>query len=113
MGRILRGSMLDEKREKPQCVKEVEARKLAAEAAMTAEEREDRWHTEDEEAFLRTLGTHLPGSRQTPRAEWLTRYLEAMPLRHDWGTMDRNKVAESAVQQWGHAVKQAVRARAA
>lgn len=70
------------------------------------------WQTDDEYSFLRGLGTYTEAARKTPRVEWLTRYLEAAPRRHDWGLMDRNGVLAYAKAEWEQAVKQAVRKEA-
>lgn len=46
--------------------------------------------------FLAGLGTFHPDSLQTPRAVWLQRYLDVMPLCVEWGKVDRAQVKAEA-----------------
>lgn len=52
--------------------------------------------TAHEIGFLRGLGTFCPDSLKTSRVVWLQRYLDVMPLRVEWGKVDRVQVKAEA-----------------
>jgi hypothetical protein len=48
----------------------------------------------DEVEFLSRLGSWNVGSERTTRRAWLLAYQTAMPLRAQWGSLDREQVAQ-------------------
>lgn len=50
------------------------------------------WTTADEMEHLAGLGGYHTASHKVSRLVWLQRYTDAMPLRADWGKIDRGAV---------------------
>ena len=50
------------------------------------------WTTEDELTFLAHLGTWNVGRSGAPRRAWMLAYQATLPLKDEWGTMDREAI---------------------
>lgn len=67
------------------------------------EKRDTSWSTYWECEFLRGLGSYAKRDRvrRWTRIELLQRYLETMPLRSDWGAIDREQVTDVCIALLG------------
>lgn len=67
---------------------------------------EQDWTTRDEKNFIDGLGTFMTALSTKGRAALLMKYIDALPLRSEWGAMDPDAVRAHAATRLKFLVNQ-------
>jgi hypothetical protein len=67
------------------------------------DEKRKIWTMVDEKRFISELGIKRRSSVETPRKELLSKYLESMEARTEWGRLNRFEILINAQNQYANA----------